>query len=248
MITGFFDYFKDFKSDKKARILGILFFLLTAFIFYIFFRNIIFSLFISTCLVFVFLEVSEALMEKRARMLNNQLIEFLVNMIVMLRAGKTVRNIITETASLSKPPLGNYLRILSSQLEMNISFDCAMDDFAKNCANREALLLATALKLNNRIGGDLVFILGSIDETLRDSLKLKSGLNIATLQGRYSGSIIAMLPVIMLIFMFFSMSHSLQVFFSTGAGNICLIAGAVLEISGIIVIRKILGSGGTDGI
>lgn len=248
LISRFFDYFKDFKLNKKTRFIGILVFSLPTVVFFIIFRNIVFSLFLSICIVFVFLEIVSAMAEKRAVTLNNQLMEFIVNMIVKLRAGKTVRKIIKEDSSLLKTPLGNYIKILSGQLDLNISFDSAMDDFVKNCATRETLLLVTALKLNNRIGGDLVFILDNIIGTLRDSLKVKSSINTSTLQSRYSGSIIAIMPVIILVFMFFAMSNSLHDFFSSKAGNISLIAGALLEIAGIIVIRKILGAGRTDGI
>jgi len=241
--VNFFDYFFFKKNKKIAKLFVILFFIFLIIILFLLFKNLTFSVFISICLFIIFQEVFDILSEKKALIINNQLMELIINMILMLKAGKTVRNIIKEYPIHTKPPMSIYLKKLSNQLEINISFDKAMDDFAENCRNREVFLFSNALKINNKIGGDLIFVLESISESLRDSLKIKSSINIATIQSRYSGSIIAMMPVAILVIMFFLMNNVIQSFFSTRTGNTCLIIGAALEISGIMIMRKMLRTG-----
>jgi tight adherence protein B len=158
----------------------------------------------------------------------------------MVKAGKSVRNIIMESVEWIKMPLKYYIKGLSNELNLNFLFDEALDNFARRCSSREAVLISTALKLSNKIGGDLVFVLNNITETLQESLKTKSKVNTITLQSRYSGNIIALIPVLILVFLFFSMNSSIQEFFSNRIGNIFLIIGGILEIAGILVIRKIL--------
>ena len=69
----------------------------------------------------------------------------------MLKAGKTIRNIFKESLSWVKNPLQAYLRKLINRLELNFSFDDALDTFADSCGGNEARLLVSALKINNRI-------------------------------------------------------------------------------------------------
>lgn len=239
MIIRIFDFFKDISCKNRRIILVFLIFLIIT-ILYVLFRNLIFSIFLTLCLVFVFSETIRAVNEKRLELLHNQLIELSINIIVMIKAGKSVRDIIRKSLEWTRIPLKNYLKHLADELEINTSFDEALDDFAKNCSSREAQLIATALKINNKVGGNLAFILGNIVETLQESFKIKSNARTVTLQSRYSGNIIALMPVIILVLMFFSMNVSINDFFSSRLGNIFLIAGAVLELSGILIIRRIL--------
>jgi len=242
LILRIYDFFlhKSFLSRKTFLILV---FISIYFVLYIFFKNIIFSLFLGFCIYITFSEIFGALNEKRKEILHRQLIEFVINMIIMVKAGKSVRNIITDSVECTKMPLKYYIKNLSNELNLNFLFDEALDNFAVRCSSREAVLISTALKLSNKIGGDLVFVLNNIIETLQDSLKIKSKVRTITLQSRYSGNIIAMLPIIILVALFFFMNSSIQEFFSSRMGNIFLIVGGVLEIAGITVIRKILSAG-----
>ena len=242
MILKIYDFFLR-KSLPKKRVFLITAFISINFLLYVLFKNIVFSLFLSFCIYIIFSEIFSAINEKRKEQLHRQLIEFVINMIIMIKAGKSIRNIIIESVEWMKMPLKYYIRSLSNELNLNFLFDEALDNFAVRCASREAVLISTALKLSNKIGGDLVFVLNNIVETLQDSLKTKSRARTITLQSRYSGNIIALLPVFILVFLFFFMNSSILEFFSNKIGNIFLIVGGVLEIAGIMVIRKILSVG-----
>ena len=243
MILRLYDYFSRRVSINK-KLFVFLFFCSAVLLFFLVFRNIFFSIFLGICLYIISLEIIRSINEKRLEILHYQLIDFLVNMIVMVRSGRTVRNIIKDSTRWTKNPLNSYLKHLSNQLELNILFDDALDDFAGRCYSREAILIVTALKLNNKIGGDIVSILGSIVGTLQQSLKLKTSARTLTLQSRYSGTIIALLPVIVLISLFFFLNDVVSGFFGSRIGNILLITGGSLEIAGILIIRKILAVNG----
>lgn len=213
-------------------------------IFYALCKNIIFSIFLCTVTVIVISSFLGSLKSRKEEILHGQLIEFINNTIIMLKAGKTMRNIFKESLSWVKNPLQAYLKKLINRLELNFSFDNALDTFVDSCGGNEARLLVSALKINNRIGGDLLFILSSIAETLQNSLKARSSARTITLQSRYSSNIIAFFPVVILIFLYIFMNSSVSDFFSSRIGNICLIIGGSLEIAGIFLIKKTLDFGG----
>jgi Flp pilus assembly protein TadB len=64
-----------------------------------------------------------------------------------------------------------------------------------------------------------------------------------SLQSRYSGNIISIFPIIVLVLLYIFMNKTILDFFSTGMGIILLFIGGILEVAGIIVIKKITGTG-----
>ncbi|MBA7508183.1 hypothetical protein ES705_00104 [subsurface metagenome] len=225
------------------RILSVFIFIVLILFFYLLSRNIIFSLFVSLCLEIYILDLLNGLEEKRKELIHSQLIEFISNMTVLLRAGKTVRSIFKESANWFKDPLSTHLLEVANELELNSTLDEALDRFSQKCRSREANLLVSSLKINNRIGGDLISILDNIADSMRHNLKLKSQIKTMSLQSRYSGNIISIFPIIVLVLLYIFMNKTVVDFFSTSPGVILLFIGGVLEIAGVIVMKKITSIG-----
>ncbi len=225
------------------RILSVFIFIVLILFFYLLSRNIIFSLFVSLCLEIYILDLLNGLGEKRKELIHSQLIEFISNMTVLLKAGKTVRSIFKESANWFKDPLSTHLLEVANELELNSTLDEALDRFSQKCRSREANLLVSSLKINNRIGGDLISILDNIADSMRHNLKLKSQIKTMSLQSRYSGNIISIFPIIVLVLLYIFMNKTVVDFFSTSPGVILLFIGGVLEIAGVIVMKKITSIG-----
>ncbi len=237
--SRFTGFFINIYGTKK-KILSVVIFAVLILILYLLFRNIIFSLLVSVCLEIYILDIFKGFEEKRKELLHNQLIEFISHMSVLLRAGKTVRGIFKGSARWFKNPLRAYLNKVANELKLNSTLDEALDRFSEECKSREVDLLTSSLKINNKIGGDLIAVLDSITDRIRHSLKIKSQMRTMSLQGRYSGNIISLFPVIVLLLLSIFVNREILGFFSTGLGTILLIAGGILEIAGIIVIKKLL--------
>ncbi|MEA2016631.1 MAG: type II secretion system F family protein [Actinomycetota bacterium] len=229
------------KKFLSAAILAILIFCL-----YLISRNFIFSIFSAICLWIYIIGFLNNFEEKRKQLLSGQIVEFLSNMAVMLKAGNTVRNVFKSSAGCFKNPLNKYLVDMANELELNFTLDETLDRFSRRCRSREVDLLVSSLKINSRIGGDLIPIIDSVADSIRHNLKLKSKINIMSLQSRYSGNIISILPIIILILMCIFFNDTVMNFFSTGAGIISLVIGGSLEIAGIFIIKKIIGSGNSS--
>lgn len=225
------------------RILSVFIFIVLILFFYLLSRNIIFSLFVGLCLEIYILDLLNGLEEKRKELIHSQLIEFISNMTVLLKAGKTVRSIFKESANWFKDPLSTHLLEVANELELNSTLDEALDRFSQKCRSREANLLVSSLKINNRIGGDLISILDNIADSMRHNLKLKSQIKTMSLQSRYSGNIISIFPIIVLVLLYIFMNKTVVDFFSTSPGVILLFIGGVLEIAGVIVMKKITSIG-----
>jgi len=229
----------NFFSKKKKYVVVILFTLLLL-IFFIFFKNIMLAIFIAIMFTGISVEFIDGIIRKRKEALDFQLIEFITNIIIMLKAGKEIRQIFKESLSCIKKPLNNYIRTLVGEVELNISMDTALDNFAFSVGGREVNLLANAIKINRKIGGNLLFILENIIKTLQENLKIRSSIKTQTAQSRFSGNFIALFPLAGFVFMYFFLNSSLKEFLSSKPGSILLAAGAILEFTGFFIIKKIL--------
>jgi len=228
----------------KRKFFAIIIFIILILSVYLLCRNFIFSLFIGICLEIYIMDLLKGLEEKRKSLLHGQLLEFISNMIVMLKAGKTVRSIFKDSIGWFTDPLNTHLVEAVNDLELNSTLDEVLNRFSQKCASREVELLVCSLKINNKIGGDLISMLASIADTIRHNLKLKSQTDTMSLQNRYSGNIISLFPVIVLIILCVFMNRAILDFFSTGMGIILLFIGGVMEITGIVIMKKIIGTPG----
>jgi len=223
---------------KRIRNPGI--FLIITGISYLWLQNILLALFISACISIYIIDIFNIRERNRIKNLHKQLIEFLEHMTIMLRAGKTLRYIFLNAWKKYPDPLGKYLKELAEGLEINPDLDEMMNVFESRSGSREVRLITSGIRINSRTGGDLVTLLSSISITLRESLRSSSRLNNLTLQSKLSANIISLFPVVVLLFLYLFYSDRILDFFSTSAGIIVLIIGGVLEISGIITMKKII--------
>jgi len=223
---------------KRIRNPGI--FLIITGISYLWLQNILLALFISACISIYIVDIFNIRERNRIKNLHKQLIEFLEHMTIMLRAGKTLRYIFLNAWKKYPDPLGKYLKELAEGLEINPDLDEMMNVFESRSGSREVRLITSGIRINSRTGGDLVTLLSSISITLRESLRSSLRLNNLTLQSKLSANIISLFPVVVLLFLYLFYSDRILDFFSTSAGIIVLIIGGVLEISGIITMKKII--------
>jgi tight adherence protein B len=225
---------------NKKKYVGIIFFMLFLLIFFVLFRNIVLAIFIAIMSTGIFFEFVDGIIRKRREALDIQLIEFITNIIIMLKAGKEIRQIFKESLSYIKKPLKSFIRTLVGEVELNISMDAALDNFVSGIGGREVNLLANAIKINRKIGGNLLFVLENIIKTLQENLKIRSSIKTQTAQSRFSGNFISLFPLAGFIFMYFFLNSSLKEFLSSKPGGILLAAGAILEFLGFFIIKKIL--------
>jgi len=229
-------------GDRYGRkFTGIIIFVVLAICLFLISKNLVFSIFSGACLWIYIIDFLNSFEERRKNLLNNQIVEFLNYMAVMLKSGNTVRNIFKSSSGCFKNPLNDYLADTANELELNFTLDEALDRFSERCRSREVDLLISSLKINARIGGDLIPIIDSVADSIRYNLKLKSKMMTMSLQSRYSGNIISIFPIIILIMMCIFFNDSIMDFFSTMAGIISLTVGGILEIAGIFLTKKIIG-------
>ena len=99
----------------------------------------------------------------------------------------------------------------------------------------------TAVTIHSEIGGNLSEILEKLADTIRERIKIRRQIRVYTAQGRLSGYVLAVMPIVA----FFMMNIMLPGYekhrlFTEKLGNIMLISAIVMQLIGFLVIRKII--------
>jgi tight adherence protein B len=236
----------NFSNDHR-RVLNKLknpcIFILLMTAFSLWFNNILAGFFIAICIAVFISGIFKSREEQRLYRLHHQLIDLIGHINIMLRAGKTLRYIFLNAWSKFEAPLGIHLKEVAENLEINPDLEEILEIFEKRSGSNEVKLITSGLKICNRIGGDMVQVLNSVSSTLRQNLKSRSRLNTLVLQSKYSANIISLFPIIALIVLYIFYGDIIMDFFSSGIGMTVLIAGGIMELAGIIIMKKIVDTG-----
>jgi tight adherence protein B len=90
------------------------------------------------------------------------------------------------------------------------------------------------------VGGNFAEILDKLAETIRERIKIRRQLRVHTAQGRMSGYILAVLPIIMFFAMNIMLPGYQDTLIKNDVGFKVLIFAGVMQIIGFFVIRKII--------
>lgn len=98
----------------------------------------------------------------------------------------------------------------------------------------------TAVLIQRQIGGNLAEVLDNIAETIRERVKLRQEIKTLTAQGRLSGLIIGVLPIVLAIFLLGVNPEYIRILFTHPMGRLMIGVALVAEIVGILFIRRIV--------
>jgi tight adherence protein B len=89
-------------------------------------------------------------------------------------------------------------------------------------------------------GGNLAEVLEKVAQTTRERFRLKKQVSVHTAQGRMTGWILSLLPVLLGVGMYFLNPDGMSVLWKRPLGLKLLYTAAGMEVVGALIIRKIV--------
>jgi tight adherence protein B len=126
-----------------------------------------------------------------------QLPTALGTMTTALRAGFSFMQAVQLISKEIPDPMGPEFGKTIRELNLGVSAEKAFDNLLKRLPDKDLEIVITALLVQRSTGGNLAEILDSIQETVRERIRMKEELRTLTAQGRISAWIITGLPVIL---------------------------------------------------
>ena len=179
---------------------------------------------------------------KRLVRFDNQLADMLSLMVNGLRAGYSIMQALEAVSKELPPPISDEFRRVVQEMQIGIPMDVALENLTRRIPSKDLDLLVTAVNVQREVGGNLAEILDTITHTIRERVRVKGEIRILTSQVLTSGRFLAIMPVAVIIVMYFINRQYMMRFFNPATrmfGIPALIIGVFMILIGYFLMLKI---------
>ncbi len=177
---------------------------------------------------------------KRLRKFNAQLPDTLDLLSRSLAVGHAFSESLHQVASEMPDPIANEFRITFEEQKLGLSTKVALDRLTERVPLPDLRLCVTAMHIQRETGGNLAEILEKVSQTIRERFKLMEDFRTMTTSSRASGWILCGLPFAIVFLISVLNPDYISVLLHDQRGHYILAAAAVLQLLGIITIKKIM--------
>jgi tight adherence protein B len=127
-------------------------------------------------------------------------------------------------------------------MQLGIPMDTSLENLIRRIPSKDLDLLVTAINVQREVGGNLAEILDTISHTIRERVRVKGEIRVLVSQVLMSGRLLAIMPVGVIIIMYFLNRQYMMRFFNPATrmyGIPALIIGAFMIMIGYFVMTKI---------
>lgn len=182
---------------------------------------------------------------KRLLKFNDQLGDMLNLMVNGLRAGYSTMQAMEAISKELPSPISDEFRRVVQEMQLGVPMQQSLDNLLRRIPSDDLDLVVTAVNVQREVGGNLAEILDTISFTIRERVRIKGEIRVLTTQVMYSGRFLSLMPVFVMVILFFLNRSYMMEFFkpennaNLPCGYVALVCAAVLIISGYFVMNKL---------
>jgi tight adherence protein B len=176
----------------------------------------------------------------RLRKFNAQLPDTLDLLSRSLSVGHAFTESLHQVASEMPDPIATEFRIAFEEQKLGLSTKAALDRLTERVPLLDLRLCVTAMHIQRETGGNLGEILEKVSHTIRDRFKLMEDFRTMTTASRGSAWILCGLPIGIIALLTFLNPNYMYALVHEQRGHYVLIAAAILQVLGVITIKRIL--------
>jgi tight adherence protein B len=176
---------------------------------------------------------------ERVSKFNEGLADMITTIVGSLRAGFSFPQALKSVAEEASSPIKEEMEYVLKEMQYGKSLENALNDLKERMPSEDLDLMIQAILIQRQVGGNLATVLDKIVETIRDRTKIQRQISTLTAQGRLSGYVIALLPVILGFVLYLIQPKYIGTLFHSPIGIAMLVAGFISGMIGFIMIKKI---------
>src|SRR5262245_60930244 len=157
-----------------------------------------------------------------------------------LRAGLSFSAAMQIVAEESPEPVRGEFAVTVEEQSLGLDFRETMANLTRRVDSLDLRFFVTAVILQRDTGGNLAEILENTSRLIRDRFRVLGDIKTFTAQGRLTGGILLCLPLSISVFMFVMTPDYFKPMMESEAGRAALWFAAFLQVTGALVIRKIV--------
>jgi tight adherence protein B len=178
--------------------------------------------------------------KRRLKLFNSQLPDALEMIARTLRSGQSLAFGFNMVSTEMPAPVGKEFARVFEEQNLGIPLDDSLRDMTERIPSLDLKFFVTALILQRQTGGDLAEILDKISALIRDRFRIWGQIQALTGEGRLSGVVLLLLPLVLLVAVYKLNPEYIMILFRDPLGTKMLVVAAFLQILGALVIRKIV--------
>jgi tight adherence protein B len=177
---------------------------------------------------------------KRFEAFERMLPDALDLMVSALRAGHGLNSALGLVAKEIDNPVGREFRQCFEEQNFGLDLRAAMLNLADRVPVQDVRIVVTAVLVQNESGGNLAEILEKVALINRERFRLKRQILVYTAQGRMTGWILAVLPLVLGIALYLAKPEGISILWRNPMGIKMLYGAIVMTLTGGLIIRKIV--------
>jgi len=177
---------------------------------------------------------------KRFKKFEEGLPDALELMVSALRVGHSLNSALSLVARECTDPIGTEFRICFDEQNYGLELRTAMDNLTTRVPLQDIKIVTTAILIQKESGGNLAEVLEKTGHVIRERFRLKRQIMTHTAQGRMTGLILTLLPVVLGILLYLINPKSMSLLWTRAIGIKLLWASAAMTTVGGLIIRKIV--------
>jgi tight adherence protein B len=157
-----------------------------------------------------------------------------------LRAGHSLIAAMGLVARECADPIGTEFRACFDEQNYGLDLNIAMDNLLNRVPLQDLRIVSTAIMIQKESGGNLAEVLDKTSHVIRERFRLKRQVMTHTAQGRLTGLILTLLPIVLGIAIYFISPDMMSILWKTQIGIKLLWGAAGMMVIGGLIIRKIV--------
>jgi tight adherence protein B len=178
---------------------------------------------------------------RRLSKLEQQIPDALGMMVSGLRVGHSLIACLGSAARECPDPIGVELRKCFEEQNYGVDVRTALLNLIDRAPVQDLRIFVAAVLIQKDSGGNLAEVLEKVAQTIRERFRLKMQVRVHTAQGRMTGWVLSLLPVVLGVGMYIVSPEGISVLWKRPVGLKLLYAAIGMDVLGAIVIRKIVG-------
>ena len=177
---------------------------------------------------------------RRMKAFNSQLGDALILIANSLRTGYSFMQASDMVAQEMRPPISSEFSRAVKEMNLGVTIEDALGNLGKRINSEDLDLVLTAVLIQRQVGGNLSEVLDNIARTIRERVRIRGEIRTLTAQGRISGIMVSLLPVVLGLVIYLLNPEYVKLLFVHPVGKIMLGVAGLGQVIGIIVIRRIV--------
>ena len=177
---------------------------------------------------------------KRLLKFNSQLPDTLDLLSRSLSVGHAFTEALHQVSSEMPDPIATEFRVAFEEQKLGLSTKVALDRLAERVPLADLRLCIVAIHIQRETGGNLAEILERVAHTIRDRFKLMEDFRTMTTSSRTSAWILCSLPFALVFLLSTINPDYMSKLLHDPRGHIVIAVAVVLQLMGMLLIRKIL--------